>query len=209
MKTIEIPKIVFLLFALVLVSCARNFEHEKFSSAEVVSYIDNLTTMRMQKDDFFRRGDSSPLTPEQRKTFQHLGYYPPNLDLIFRVKLINLEPSDSTGIAATGGELRPALKFGEFNFEVNGKKVGLHVYRMIGEDSDELFLPFTDETCGQTSYAGGRYIDLKEDSSGIYKLDFNYAYNPYCAYNHNFSCPIVPLENHINVPIAAGEKKFQ
>jgi hypothetical protein len=90
-----------------------------------------------------------------------------------------------------------------------GKKVRLYVYKMIGEDSDELFLPFIDETCGKVSYAGGRYIDLKENGSGIYRLDFNYAYDPYCAYKHNFSCPIVLQENHVDVSITAGEMKFQ
>lgn len=168
-----------------------------------------MIASRSRKDIYFKTDPSSPLTLDQQKAFQHFDYYPPNLNLIFQVKLIRNVQGNRTNIPATGGELRPAVKVGTLDFKVDGKKVTLHVYKMIGEDSTELFLPFTDGTCGKTSYAGGRYIDLKEDSSGIYRLDFNYAYNPYCAYNHNYSCPIVPQENHLDVPISAGEMKFQ
>ncbi len=154
------------------------------------------------------RGPSSPLTAEQRASFQHLNYYPPNLNLVFKVKLLKSATQKKTGILATGGETRPAIEYGEFRFKVNGKSVALHVYKMLEDDPNVLFVPFVDETCGKTSYAGGRYIDLQEDSSGVYKLDFNYAYNPYCAYNHNYSCPIVPDENHIDVAIDAGEMKY-
>ncbi|MGO9480666.1 MAG: DUF1684 domain-containing protein [Candidatus Kryptoniota bacterium] len=195
--------------ASVFASCARNFEHVKFTSSQSSAYTQQLATSRMQKDLFFKSNPSSPLTNEQRIAFHHLGYFAPNLKLVFQVKLINSNPVDSINIPATGGELRPALKFGEFNFGVDGKRVHLFVYKMFGEGSTELFLPFTDETCGNATYAGGRYIDLNENGSGIYRLDFNYAYNPYCAYNHDFSCPIVPQENHLDVPITAGEMKFE
>ena len=205
----NLQQVFILSISLVFSCCSGDFEHIKFNPPQANSYVSDLTTFRNQKDIFFKSGPPSPLTLEQQKYFHHLAYYPPNLDLIFQVKLIKGENETRMNIPATGGELRPASVVGEFHFEVAGKKVVLHVYRMIGGDSTELFLPFTDETCGKTSYAGGRYIDLKEDSSRIYRLDFNYAYNPYCAYNHNFSCPIVPSENYLNVPIEAGEKKFQ
>jgi uncharacterized protein len=199
----------FCLTALLFISCSRDFEHVSFDSTQRNSYLNQLTTSRSEKDSYFSAPATSPLTAEQRLSFQHLEYYPANFDLVLQVKLIPDGKGSRTNIPATGGELRPAVKVGEFDFELGGKKEVLHVYRMLGEDSTELFLPFTDETCGKTSYAGGRYIDLKENSSGVYKLDFNYAYNPYCAYNHNFSCPIVPQENHLDVPIAAGEMKFR
>lgn len=149
------------------------------------------------------------MTAEQRIAFTHLSYFPPNLDLVFAVKIIKSRELRRINIAATGGELRPALEYGQVNFDVEGNPVTLHVYRMIGLDSTELFLPFVDATCGRAAYSGGRYIDLTENDSGIYRLDLNYAYNPYCAYNHGFSCPVVPEENHLEVPILAGEMKFQ
>lgn len=150
----------------------------------------------------------SPLTSRQRAAFQHLNYYLPNLDLIFQVNLLKNPNPKRIGIGATGGETRPAEEYGEFQFQIDGKNLKLHIYKMLGDSSDELFVPFTDQTCGNTSYFGGRYIDMKENRSGIYTLDFNYAYNPYCAYNHNFSCPIVPKENHLDVPVKAGEMKY-
>jgi uncharacterized protein (DUF1684 family) len=202
-------RLVFFFAGFLFISCSRNFERVSFDSTQRNSYLNQLATSRLEKDSYFSAPATSPLTAEQRSAFQHLDYYPPNFDLIFQVKLIPDGEGSRTNILATGGELRPAVKAGEFDFEVGGKKEVLHVYRMVGEDSTELFLPFTDETCGKTSYSGGKYIDLKENSSGVYRLDFNYAYNPYCAYNHDYSCPIVPQENHLDVPIMAGEMKFQ
>ncbi len=157
---------------------------------------------------YFRSNVTSPLTQIQRSTFTHLNYFRPNFDLIFRVKLLKEKTPESVGIQATGGETRPAVRIGRFDFEVGGKKASLFAYKMIGDNSNELFVPFTDNTCGESSYIGGRYIDLKESRSGEYTLDFNYAYNPYCAYNHNFSCPIVPKENHLDASVTAGEMRY-
>lgn len=198
-----------LIVTLLFIFCSRNVEHVKFSPSEARDYVQELDASRLQKDTFLKSSPSSPLTPEQRTAFRHLKYYAPNLDLVFQTRLADTGHETRADIPATGGELRPALRVGEFEFETAGSKFVLHVYKMIGEDSEELFLPFTDETCGRTSYAGGRYLDLKENESGIYRLDFNYAYNPYCAYSHNFSCPIVPRENYLDVPIEAGEEMFK
>lgn len=192
-------------------SCSRNFERVKFSSSEAKAYLEELSTSRLDKDIFFKTDPSSPLTNEQKAAFKHLNYYPPNLSLIFRVKLVKQDSTQQVGINSTGGEVRRAIEYGRFEFEVDGKRVGLYVYKMADEDSDALFLPFTDKMCSSpqaSSYSGGRYIDLIENESESYNLDFNYAYNPYCAYSRNFSCPIVPQENQLDVPIAAGEMKY-
>lgn len=179
-----------------------------FSSSGKSSYVGQLESFREKKDIFFKSNAASPLTIAQRAEFKHLNYYPPNFDLIFKVKLIGEKVPEGVGIRATGGETRQALKVGRFEFEAGGKPQTLNVYRMIGDSSGELFLPFMDETCGKTSYSGGRYLDLEANRSGEYVLDFNYAYNPYCAYNHDYSCPIVPKANRLDVEIKAGEKKF-
>lgn len=194
--------------ALTLSSCSGNYKKLSLNSTEKQSYVDQLESFRDRKDLFFRSNVSSPLTIAQRARFHHLNYYPPNFNLIFRVKLLKEKNPQPVGIQATGGETRRALKYGKFEFEIAGKKQTLYVYKMLGDGSNDLFLPFTDETCGKTSYAGGRYIDLRENKSGNYILDFNYAYNPYCAYNHNYSCPIVPRVNHLDVKIDAGEKAY-
>lgn len=194
--------------ALSFASCSGNYERVSFSSAQKQAYFNHLESFREGKDMFFRSDDSSPLTNSQKTSFRRLDYYPPDFNLIFKVKLLREKTPENIGIAATGGETRPAIRYGKFEFNVDGKRLRLYVYKMIGDDSNELFLPFTDETCGKTSYSGGRYIDLEKNESGKYILDFNYAYNPYCAYNHNYSCPIVPGENHLDIEIKAGEMKF-
>ncbi len=194
--------------AVSLASCSGNYEKLTFSSSEKRSYIDQLESFRVRKNLFFKSNAASPLTIAQRKAFSHLNYYPPNLNLIFRVKLIREETPEKVSIQATGGDTRAAVKLGKFEFETGGKLQALNVYRMIGDSTGELFLPFLDETCGRTSYSGGRYLDLQPNQSGEYILDFNYAYNPYCAYNHNYSCPIVPKANRLDVEIRAGEMKF-
>jgi len=105
------------------------------------------------------------------------------------------------------------VKYGELHFQIDGKKLKLNVYQNIelskkpGHE-DYLFLPFSDKTCGKGSYIGGRYIDMKIPKFDDVLLDFNTAYNPYCAYNHKYSCPIVPLENDLDIAITAGVKKF-
>ncbi len=197
-----------LVLAASFVSCSGNYRRLSFNAAEKRAYIDQLESSRERKDAFFRSDVSSPLTKEQRTEFRHLNYYPPNLDLIFAVKLIKEKSPEKVGIQATGGETRPAIRYGWFEFKIDGKKLRLYAYKMTGDNSGELFIPFTDETNGEGSYSGGRYIDLEEKSSGEYTLDFNYAYSPYCACNHNYSCPIVPSENHLDVRVGAGEMKY-
>ncbi len=208
MKTATKTRVPFiLLLALSFAACSGNYKRVTFSAAEKQSYLEQLNHFRERKDLFFRSNLSSPLTQAQRVAFRQLDYYPPNFDLIFRVKLLKDGSPKQIGIQATGGETRPAVEYGRFDFDVAGNKLSLYVYKMAGDDSNELFVPFTDETCGKASYSGGRYIDLNQNESGEYLLDFNYAYNPYCAYNHNYSCPIVPQENHLDAPIEAGEMK--
>ncbi len=203
----RLSSLLLALACLTLASCSANYKKLTFDSAERRDYLLRLDSFRERKDSYFKSDPSSPLTIQQRSAFKHLNYYPPNFSLIFRVKLIRERKPEHVGIQATGGETRPAIKYGRFEFEIDGRKLTLHVYKMIGDGGNDLFLPFTDETCGNTSYAGGRYIDLRENDTGEYTLDFNYAYNPYCAYNHDFSCPIVPAENHLDVKIDAGEMK--
>jgi uncharacterized protein len=105
------------------------------------------------------------------------------------------------------------VKYGELYFTIDGKNLKLNVYKNLDLSKklgyeDYLFLPFSDLTCGKESYIGGRYVDMKVQKGKTWIIDFNKAYNPYCAYNYEYSCPIVPLENDLDVEILAGVKKF-
>ena len=105
------------------------------------------------------------------------------------------------------------VKYGELSFTIDGRDLKLNVYKNIElskkeEYKDYLFLPFSDLTSGKESYIGGKYIDLRIPKGDTIVIDFNTSYNPYCAYNHKYSCPKVPLENDLNIEIKAGVKKF-
>ena len=105
------------------------------------------------------------------------------------------------------------VKYGEISFNLNGEKFKLNVYQnleLIKKPGfkKHLFLPFSDLTSGNETYIGGRYIDMEIPKGKTIIIDFNQAYNPYCAYNYKYSCPIVPLENDLATHINAGVKKF-
>jgi len=166
---------------------------------------------RRDKDEFFRTSVDSPIPTRDRESFSSLAYYDIDDSLRFRVKL-NRYPSPQTLRMGTNtGEMRMALRYGYFEFSVNGQVCRLQAYR-LEEDSERgmarLFIPFRDATSGTETCGSGRYLDFNENTSGIYDLDFNRAYNPYCTYEDSFSCPVPPAENTLSVPIRAGEKIY-
>ena len=164
----------------------------------------------MEKDEFFKSGESSPILPYEKPDFHGLKYYPVNPELRFSAKLHRYPRPDRIRLGTNTGEIRSGLRYGFFDFKVGEQTCRLQVYRLEDAANHEpsLFIPFRDATSGQDTYGAGRYIDLKENTSGVYDLDFNRAYNPFCAYNTEYSCPIPPAENTLPVPIRAGEKKY-
>lgn len=167
-----------------------------------------ISDFRKAKDQYFGGDQNSPLTVDQRKRFQGLQYFAENSNLRF-VLAVEEFPTDSKDLiqmATSTGDTAPHTRWGQLKFEVDGVPVALTVYRSSG--GDDYFLPFMDATTGDDSYADGRYLDLPATGDGRLVVDFNYAYNPYCAYNPNWSCPIPPSENRLRVSINAGEKNF-
>ncbi len=172
---------------------------------------DPLSVERREKDRAFKSSPDSPLPERDKPRFGRLAYYPIEPRLSFHVRLNRYPRPETVRIGTNTGEIRTALRYGYFEFEIDGRPCRLQAYRM--EDSPEprgpsLFIPFRDATSGVDSYAAGRYIDLRENTSGMYDLDFNRAYNPSCAYNPTFSCPVPPAENTLLVAVRAGEKKY-
>lgn len=167
-----------------------------------------LTDFRKAKDDYFGQDHYSPLTPEQQKRFSGLAYYPENPVLRFALVIDELpdQEKETVEMRTSTGDFQPYVRWGTISFPVDRQTATLTVYR--DEDGGEFFLPFADLSSGQMSYRKGRYVDLATAGHGRFLVDFNYAYNPYCAYNPNWSCPIPPLENLLSVEIKAGEKSF-
>ena len=163
---------------------------------------------RKAKDRYFGGDQNSPLTVDQRKRFTGLEYFEENAELQF-VLAVEEFPDDAKDLiqmATSTGDTTPHMRWGRLNFEVGGTPVALTVYRSAG--GEDFFLPFMDATTGEESYSDGRYLDLPAAGDGRLTVDFNYAYNPYCAYNPKWSCPIPPSENRLSVAIDAGEKTF-
>lgn len=167
-----------------------------------------IVDFRKAKDQYFGGDQNSPLTPEQQKRFRGLQYFEENKDLLFILKVeeFSHDAKDLIQMATSSGDTAPHTRWGQLKFDVDGVPVALVVYRSVG--GDDYFLPFMDVTTGEESYADGRYLDLPATGDGRLVVDFNYAYNPYCAYNSNWSCPIAPSENKLPVSINAGEKSY-
>lgn len=187
--------------------CSKNPESDpKLSGSN-----DLLLQERREKDEFFKTGTNSPIPVQDRSGFQGLSYFPIDPNLRFRAKLQRYPIPKQIRIGTNTGEIRGALLYGYFDFQVGSQACRLQVYRT--EDAmnqgPSLFIPFRDATSGRETYSSGRYLDLTENTSGMYDLDFNRAYNPYCAYNSEYSCPLPPAENTLAAPIRAGEKKYR
>ncbi|KAF2513938.1 DUF1684 domain-containing protein [Flavobacterium foetidum] len=155
----------------------------------------------------------SPLMEEDLRTFKSLDFYPINQNYFVNASFVKANNEKVFEMKTTGTRTPQYIKYGTLYFKINGVDCKLNVYRNIElskkeEYKNHLFLPFSDLTSGKESYIGGRYIDLEIPKGKTIAIDFNQAYNPYCAYNHKYSCPLVPLENDLNVEIKAGVKSF-
>lgn len=157
--------------------------------------------------------ETSPLDEEDLKDFEKLQFFA--IDSTYKVKAEFVRtPSESPFTMETSTDRRPVyVKYGELYFTLKGKDFKLNLYQnqelvKDPEYFDYLFLPFTDLTNGRSTYGGGRYIDMKIPESNEVLLDFNKAYNPYCAYSGKYSCPIPPLENDLDIEIFAGVKSY-
>jgi uncharacterized protein (DUF1684 family) len=156
---------------------------------------------------------TSPLLPEDLKTFHSLEYYPANEKFFVVAKFIRTENEQPFEMKTSTDRKPVYVKYGEAHFSIDGQVFQLNLYRNIElskkeQYKDYLFLPFSDLTCGNESYIGGRYIDMKIPKGDTIVIDFNTAYNPYCAYSYKYSCPKVPLENDLKIAVRAGVKKF-
>ena len=164
----------------------------------------NLHEFRTEKDEFFTTHPQSPLTHEQRHAFKGLVYFPENSTLRKEVPVEVFPLQETVSIQTTGGEPQTYNRYGRFKFDVDGQAAELTLY----SSKDGFFLPFVDSLAGKETYPAGRYIEVEQLPNGKFLVDFNLAYNPYCAYNEQWSCPLTPAENRLKVPIRAGEKIF-
>jgi uncharacterized protein (DUF1684 family) len=164
-----------------------------------------LERFRQEKDQFFKYDQNSPLDETQKLAFTQLDYFPENPALDLQLTLEELEEAEQVSLITSTGDRRNYLHKGQVRFQVDGQEATLQIY---ADGYGGYFLPFVDATAPKETYGAGRYLEPEEVSPGLLHIDFNLAYNPFCAYNNRWSCPIPPHENRIKVRIEAGEKKF-
>lgn len=188
---------VLLAFALALAAC----------SAPPRAYPDEIAAWRAEKDRFMREGSDSPVPADRRPTFAPLAYFP--VDETYRVpaELRVARGEDVMEMPTSTGLRRKMRRIGTLEFTLKGSRRTLTAFAEAADnDLRRLFVPFGDLTNGTETYQGGRYLDLDRTATGIYDLDFNRAYNPFCVFNASYDCPIPPRENRLQVPVRAGER---
>lgn len=170
-------------------------------------YIKAVEKLRADKDAQFSTADDSPL--KGMGTFKGLKYFETNPDYKVTAELEVANRPDTAAMRFNNGQTKPYLKFAVARFNLQGQACQLWLFKPVGDDSPQLFLPFTDATNGQQTYASGRFLDVDYSNTNQVELDFNQAYNPYCAYNTQYVCPVPPAENRLKLAVQAGEKAYQ
>ena len=175
------------------------------------------TPYQQRLNSSFKDATSSPLKKRDLKEFEGLQFFPVDSNFIVTAKLTRKENAPIFKMPTTTDRAPLYKEFGVLDFIINNKSLQLTVYQSQEDLEDEqykdyLFIPFTDETSGNESYGGGRYMDVMLSditSDDTIELNFNNTYNPYCAYNEKFSCPITPRKNHLDIEIKAGIQDFK
>jgi uncharacterized protein len=175
------------------------------SSGEI-PYADEINAWHAEKDQFMRSADS-PVLPGERASFPPLSYFPVAAE--YRVPAaLTVSASDAIlEIPTSNGRPRAHRRVGTLEFSLKGQPLTLTAFVEVGqEDMRRLFVPFGDLTNGTETYPGGRYLELDRTATGIYDLDFNRSFHPFCYYNPEYDCPYPPRENRLRIPVRAGEK---
>jgi uncharacterized protein len=179
------------------------------SAAREVPYEEEIAAWRAEKDRFMRSAES-PVAEGERATFPQLPYFPTNLEYRVPAALSVARAEDILEMPTSTGQRRHMRRIGALEFTLKGELLKLTAFADASDtELRRLFVPFSDRTNGTETYPGGRYLDLDRTATGIYDLDFNRAYHPFCLFNSTYDCPVPPRENRLTVPVRAGEKLFQ
>ena len=169
-------------------------------------YPARIAAVRAAKDASFKNDPDSPVPADKKATLIPLAYFP--IDESYTAPA-TLEPSADRSrieVPTSTGKIRNLERIGTLKFSVKGQTHRLTAFRDLESVADRLFVPFTDLTSGTETYPAGRYMELDPTPTGIYVVDFNIAYHPYCYYSPEFDCPFPPRENRLAMPVRAGEK---
>jgi uncharacterized protein (DUF1684 family) len=203
------------LLAAVLLATGCSGSPSMWPSTPPTDWAPALAAERADKDRQFAADQESPLRPQDRVAFKGLDYWAADPTYRFSGFVSWFAAPEPLTIITTTGKERPAEKVGRISFDVGATRCVLTVLRLLDQDRRTggagLLLPFMDKTSGRETYPAGRYIELEGPEGGPFVLDFNKAYNPYCAYGapERYRCPVTPAENKLDVRIEAGERGFR
>lgn len=170
-------------------------------------------TEKYQKEliEFYSNPKTTPLNDAEKSVFKGISFFPISDKFVVKADFIPISDGNIIPFPTSAGKIKHYKEYAMVNFEIDGKQHNLTIYQsspILENYADHLFLPFTDETNGNTTYGGGRYIDLSISDlftdDGKVVIDFNQAYNPYCAYSKRYNCPIPPGNNSLDIEINAG-----
>ena len=182
-------------------------EFTSFDLKEQSPYSQKVLRYRDSMDAVFYSGSNKILPKEAIATDGKLNYFLPDESYRVQAQFIPIKNGEVFKMKTNTDRLPEYRKYGKLSFTIQNQNLVLTLYQNL-EQPEYLFCPFKDKTNGKQSYGAGRFLDFEEKDLENMVLDFNYAYNPYCAYNSNFSCPLPPLENHLEIAVMAGEKAW-
>ena len=197
-------------------ACGQNKKYHDAKSVDTTSYSKKELAIRDYHEELnaeYRDPETSPLPDRYRKNFEGLDFFTPDTNYVVTATLVRTPDAQPFLMETTTDRKSLEVLYAIANFELNGKSHSLELYKSVatsglGKTNDYLFLPFLDDTNGEETYGGGRYINLDIPEGDSIEIDFNRAYNPYCVYNKKYSCPLVPRQNYLKTKVMAGVKDF-
>lgn len=192
------------LFPFILMLVGTLVKGQADSTFSKSAIIEDNRVFRQEMNDYFSDPEQSSLPLFLVDAFEEAPYYELNFNFVVAARFEPSEEGKTIKMKTSTERIAEYKVIGMAYFEIMGKELSLNVYKGIEADDDSFFLPFKDQTNGEGSYSAGRYLDIDGPTDGILKIDFNKSYNPSCAYSDRYSCPRVPVENHLDIPVTAG-----
>ena len=196
---------IVLLMAAGIVAAACNAGNPPPAESEG-DYATQIQSARAALDQVYRNQPDKPVPAAKVNEFLPLKYFPPDPGYVVPASLNPSKERIVVEMPTSQGKIRKHQRVGVLEFTLKGQSLTLGAFVEAGAGLDRLFVPFSDMTSGTETYAAGRYLELDRTSSGVYTIDFNKAYNPYCYYNPDYDCPYPPRESRLPLPIRAGER---
>jgi len=197
-------------------ACGQKKKYHDAKTLDIEAYTKKeqaILAFQQELNTEYRNPETSPLPDRFRKKFKGLDFFAPDTNYIISAKFVRTPDAKPFLLETTTDRKTTEVLYGIASFELNGKNHSLEIYQSLESTTlrksiDYLFLPFLDDTNGEETYGGGRYINLTIPDGDYIEIDFNKAYNPYCVYNKKYSCPLVPRQNYLKTKVMAGVKDF-